>query len=112
MPSRRWVALNQLDFGGRRVLSDGRASTMKHRVFTICSALSLVLCLAILVLWHRSRSQYDTLGHWTSSGGLPGGSDHQLISTNSGLIYRRAWNRGTFVSLALPTPRAFFNSLG
>jgi hypothetical protein len=37
-----------------------RIKTVKHRLFTILSALSLQLCVAVVVLWVRSYVVYET----------------------------------------------------
>src|SRR3954468_7577357 len=40
---------------------------MKHRVFTLASAVSLLLCVATVVLWVRSYNKFDDLDRFTTS---------------------------------------------
>lgn len=80
---------------------------MRRRVVTILSALSLVLCIATLVLWYRSRSGFDTLAHWTT-----GGVDHQLISHGSGMTYLRLSCSDGFVPAPPTKHPSFLERLG
>ena len=40
---------------------------MKRRLFTLCSAVSLLLCIGVCVLWVRSRRHFDSV-QWVSGG--------------------------------------------
>jgi hypothetical protein len=69
---------------------------MRRRFFTLCSALSLLMCVAVCVLWVRGRTGTDTAA-WTFDRWLPDGSaasnqvhitcDHRIwLSVNWGRV--------------------------
>lgn len=65
---------------------------MKHRIFTYVSAVSLVLCAALLVLWVRSYCFWDHVGYTgaaTNKGQYAGG----YISSGSGALELTVWVR-------------------
>ena len=57
---------------------------MARRLFTLCSALSLLLCIAVCALWVRSYRHGDKVGCRTArAGGATGGAGHDEIALSS-----------------------------
>ena len=60
----------------------GRRRRLARRLFTLCSAASLLLCVAVCVLSARSRGDGDRF-RWTV-----GGNRHTLVSSDARLVLR------------------------
>ena len=75
---------------------------MKRRLFTLCSALSLLLCAAVCVLWVRSY------GHW--AGAIPFGEPprYLLMSAPGRVVFRQLSPGGVEGDLVAARGWAFF----
>ena len=64
-----------------------------RRLFTLCTAASLLLCAAACVMWVRSYGVGEG-GKWWSARGGAGVSYHEIRSGNGRLLYKYAWEQG------------------
>src|SRR5688500_7791597 len=69
---------------------------MKRRLFTILSALSMLLCVAVVVLWARSGTAGDL---WTCGWGsreywVRSDWGRIVVGRSDGVVPRWAWDRG------------------
>src|SRR5687768_6578937 len=71
---------------------------VRRRLFNLAAAVSLVLCVATVVLWVRSAYRYDRLYH--DSDGLP--RRHWIRHSFDSMSGRLSWTYQTFELTAKP----------
>ena len=78
---------------GPRRYNARRMPRPARRLFTLCSAVSLLLCIALCVLWVRSYRVGDGLQWW--SAGRDGGVSYHRVTSDSGQVaYKNTWEQG------------------
>jgi hypothetical protein len=77
---------------------------VRHRIFTILSAISLLICVVASLLWITSPSNGQTW-HFTTDTGKPATQSNLDVTFVPGFdfsVQRNQWTRWKFVHLTLP----------